>query len=205
MKISAKNSNRNSSDTNRKTYNLSFIIYNSRSASWQNGGFTLIETLISLLIFSLSVAAMIFVISHGSADATYSKNKLIASYLGQEGIELVRYLRDSTVLSETAQGGGWVEFSTEILDNCSASPCNIDPEIITDQSVSHFSGNGLNFSRQDGYSSVVSATQSPFSRYISAKKIDDDRVKITSKVEWKQGTSTFSVTSREILFNWPLK
>lgn len=58
-------------------------------------GFTIVETLVALSIFSVAVIALISVTVSGSSGATYVKNKLTASYLAQEGIEMVRNLRDT--------------------------------------------------------------------------------------------------------------
>jgi prepilin-type N-terminal cleavage/methylation domain-containing protein len=58
-------------------------------------GFTIVETLVALSIFSVAVIALISVTISGSSGATYVKNKLTASYLAQEGIEMVRNLRDT--------------------------------------------------------------------------------------------------------------
>ncbi len=58
-------------------------------------GFTIVETLVALSIFSVAVIALISVTISGSSGATYVKNKLTASYLAQEGVEMVRNLRDT--------------------------------------------------------------------------------------------------------------
>ena len=58
-------------------------------------GFTLIETMVALAIFSVSVVSLIVMTSQGVANVSLAKNKLIASYLAQEGIEVVRNNRDS--------------------------------------------------------------------------------------------------------------
>lgn len=58
-------------------------------------GFTIVETLVALSIFSVAVIALISVTISGSSGSTYVKNKLTASYLAQEGIEMVRNLRDT--------------------------------------------------------------------------------------------------------------
>ncbi len=58
-------------------------------------GFTIVETLVALSIFSVAVIALISVAISGSSGATYVKNKLTASYLAQEGVEMVRNLRDT--------------------------------------------------------------------------------------------------------------
>ncbi|OGI70023.1 hypothetical protein A2824_03615 [Candidatus Nomurabacteria bacterium RIFCSPHIGHO2_01_FULL_42_16] len=61
----------------------------------RSGGFTLIETLTALLIFSTSIVVLITATSQGFSNTNYAKNKFIASYLAQEGVEIVRNARDS--------------------------------------------------------------------------------------------------------------
>jgi len=65
------------------------------SASTSQQAFTLIETMVALAIFSVSVVSLIAMTSQGIANVSLAKNKLIASYLAQEGIEVVRNDRDS--------------------------------------------------------------------------------------------------------------
>lgn len=72
----------------------------------KGGGFTLVETLVGLLIFSMSVVAMMSVLGSGLQDTTYAKQKIVAGYLAQEGIEYARNVRDTYALN----GDGWEEF-----------------------------------------------------------------------------------------------
>ena len=67
-------------------------------------GFTLIETMVALAIFSVSVVSLIVMTSQGVANVSLAKNKLIASYLAQEGIEVVRNNRDSLGFSSLVLG-----------------------------------------------------------------------------------------------------
>ena len=73
-------------------------------------GFTLVETLVALFIFSVSVITTMSVVSGGIANTNYAKNKVISEYLAQEGIEYVKNLRDSSVLYTTDTQTGWNDF-----------------------------------------------------------------------------------------------
>ncbi len=64
-----------------------------------NQGFTLLEVLVAVAIFSVSILAMMSVLAEGIASTNYAKQKLIASYLAQEGVEYIRNQRDSYILS----------------------------------------------------------------------------------------------------------
>jgi Tfp pilus assembly protein PilV len=80
-------------------------------------GFTLIETLVAISIFTMSVLAVMAVLANGISYTTYAKTKMTATYLAQEGIEYMRNLRDDYVLYTAYPGYtslGWDAFLTEI-------------------------------------------------------------------------------------------
>lgn len=64
----------------------------------KGGGFTLVETLVAISIFTLSILSLMSVLASGISNTTYAKNKIIAGYLAQEGIECARNTRDNYVL-----------------------------------------------------------------------------------------------------------
>ena len=75
-----------------------------------NKGFSLVEVLIAISIFTMTIVTMMSVLSSGITDTTYAKQKIIASYLAQEGIEYVRNIRDNDVLYTGATGKNWNTF-----------------------------------------------------------------------------------------------
>src|SRR3990167_10563893 len=79
-------------------------------------GFTLVETLVAISIFTVSILGLLSVLSGGISDTSYAKKKIIASYLAQEGIEYIRNMRDNYVLYPS--NGTWNNFKAKL------SPCN---------------------------------------------------------------------------------
>ena len=73
-------------------------------------GFTLVETLIAISIFSMTIVTMMSVLGSGISDTNYAKTKIEAEYLAQEGIEYVRNMRDNYVLYTDATGLTWDSF-----------------------------------------------------------------------------------------------
>ena len=67
-------------------------------------GFTMLEMLVAILIFSVCIVAMISVTANKATDSLYSKNKITASYLGEEGVEIVRHIRDTIFLQYEESG-----------------------------------------------------------------------------------------------------
>lgn len=75
------------------------------SLTAQNGtikknGFTLVETIVAFGLLLAALVGPVSLITQGLAGASASKNKLIASHLAQEGIELARAVRDNNILCE---------------------------------------------------------------------------------------------------------
>jgi prepilin-type N-terminal cleavage/methylation domain-containing protein len=95
-----------------------------------SAGFTIIETMVAVTIFSIAITGVITIAAKGGINTYTAKNRLIATYLADEGIELTRGLRDTTVLrlgTPSALTAGWLRFANDVTVACSASnPCDID-------------------------------------------------------------------------------
>lgn len=146
-----------------------------------SSGFTLVETLVAISIFVMSILGLMSVLSSGIADTGYAKKKMVASYLAQEGIECVRNRRDTEVLfppsnNQTAQTMWDNVFKPGLppLTSPSESYCPLNSDFYD-------------------YKRYISADTSTYGL---------DEVRIFSKVEWTQGTGNYSVTFSEDLFNW---
>ena len=70
-----------------------------KSSPNSRGGFTLIEILIAILIFSLGLIAAFTLISTATALSTRSKQEIIATNLLREQIEIVKNIRDTNFLA----------------------------------------------------------------------------------------------------------
>jgi Tfp pilus assembly protein PilV len=183
----------------------------------KNSGFTLVETLVAIFIFSFSILGIIVITGQGVGNVQYAKNRLIASYLAQEGIELVRNVRDTTVLTSS-----WTDFTDMLFTTniCDASPgsfgCNFDQALWLSGANPFTPCNiaedcMLSYSQQTGYTADSNAGDpTKFSRSITTELIPmpitgtDDQVHVVSTVSWTQGSSntTYSVKAEENLFNW---
>ena len=77
-----------------------------------HNGFTLIETLFAVLIFSAALVALMSIAGRGIAAANSAREQVVAHYLAQEGVEIVRNMRDRG------------EFAT--IETCTESdPCQV--------------------------------------------------------------------------------
>lgn len=76
----------------------------SKKTKDKKGGFTLVETLVALAVILAATVGPVSLITSGIADFSFSKNKLIAANLAQEGIELVRSIRETNVICDVLNG-----------------------------------------------------------------------------------------------------
>ena len=88
---------------------IKFILSQQGKQNKKNG-FTLIETLVAVSIFTMSIMALLVVLTQGIANNNYAKKKILASYLAQEGIEYIRNMRDTYTLYTGVPGNSWNGF-----------------------------------------------------------------------------------------------
>ncbi len=89
-------------------------------------GFTLIETLVAVLLLATAVAGPLTIASAGLSAALVAKDQIVATYLAQDAIEYIRYKRDSACLAAggtACASGTWLS----TLSACTgATGCYLD-------------------------------------------------------------------------------
>ncbi len=182
----------------------------------KNRGFTLVETLVAVSIFSVSIVTMLVVLGQGLSDTTYAKKKITAGYLAQEGIEYIRNMRDTYVLFSSSSAVGWTTFMNgKMLASCTGAynGCyfkaddlfsQTSPERITDMPVTGCASScpNLLYDSDTGRYGYNSGTASGFIRKISVEQVSANELKVSSTVYWQQGSGTYNITLTENLFNW---
>ena len=138
----------------------------------KNQGFTLVETLVAISIFTMSILGLMSVLASGISNTNYAQQKMTATYLAQEGIEYVRNKRDTSVLYHNGGSqAGWNNFKNDPnIDNITPPPPS-----------------DTNFSR------IIQKTTIPG---------NPNEVKISSTVSWTQGSGNYNIVFSENLFNW---
>ncbi|MCC7469628.1 MAG: type II secretion system protein [Bacteroidetes bacterium] len=176
-------------------------------------GFTLIETLVAIAIFALSITALISITARGIFDTNFAKNKLTASYLAIEGAELIRNVRDISALDNISWSTVLVQ--EDFLGNCyegvdSDNKCYVDGSA-TDSVPNLLLCEGdcpsLNYNRDTAkfnyeFADNVNNFTSIFSRTIKIVKVDENEVRVTSRVDWLQGTRPHNIEYSFDLMPW---
>jgi Tfp pilus assembly protein PilV len=187
----------------------------------KNKGFTLVETLVAVSIFTMSLLGIMSVLASSIADTTYAKQKMTATYLAQEGIEYMRNMRDTNMFFTST----WSDFIAGSLKDCTlddkcgfnkvngVSPYSIAncSETITTVLLKgcelFIDSTGLYDSMPDiskdytdsGFTRTIWMTGADGSSGVSA---GDNEVRIYSEVSWTTGSGLHKITFSENLFNW---
>jgi len=186
-------------------------------------GFTLIEALVAILIFSASMLSLMAVISNNLVDINYTKNKTVATYLAQEGLEYMRNMRDTFTLYEpsppfASDSNGWNNFQIKTIDcerTQGSKGCYFRDEMDYTNNQAPITGDlmgispclsgicpPLTYNTSTGAYGYNGLANSGFIRRINTAKISDDEILVFSTVSWKQGTKSHEVSFSENLFNW---
>ncbi len=174
-----------------------------------NKGFTLIETLVALSIFSLSIVALIVAAGQGVSNFQTIKARLTASYLAQEGVELVHNIRDTEM-----ETGSWASFigTSSPVANCflnqNPNGCTIDavyaPQNIDVQACTSSVCPFMKYDQFVGYNhSPTYPTNTVFRRTIALTLLPlNNEVEVKSTVSYTIGGTTSQIVMSEILTNW---
>lgn len=190
---------------------IKFMKAKIRIAQCSLNGFTLVETLAAVTILSIAIVGPIHLIGNSIHKIYYARDQVVAISLAQEGIEMVRQVRDSNMLSGgpwdtgisngtyTIDAGRFVSVALPATSNF-IIPCvgctTPQPVFIDMSAVGANSTNGL---YRQSVSGPTSLTQ--FSRIVTIEPVTSDEIKVSSKVEWKTGGETGTINISEYLFN----
>lgn len=175
-------------------------------------GFTILETIVAVLILSISITAIVVVAGGGAQKTIHTKDRLIAAYLAQEGVELVRNVRDSAFLSfedDLSVTARWNAFG-ELMEPCFSEGCAVSfdneaafdvsiPVLITPDVNEH-----LSFDEVSGRYEYGGDNETMFVRKVRLFETggDGSSVRVEVSVDYREGTETRTYTTSEVLFNW---
>jgi prepilin-type N-terminal cleavage/methylation domain-containing protein len=151
-------------------------------------GFTLVETMISLVLLTIALGPALFLATNSINDSKRLENNLIAANLAQEGVEVVRAMRDTNWFNGDSfdNGLGVGDWRVEWNSN-SLIPLGSNPVLRKD----------------NGLYSYTSGDNTLFRRKITITSISLVELRVISEVTWtnREGTNrTFIVESH--LYDW---
>jgi len=158
------------------------------------GGFTLVEALVAIAILLTAVVGPISLIGDATHKLYYSRDRLIALSLAQEGIEVVRQKRDSNMLGAVAWDTG-ITAGNYVINATSSTP--IIPSVPNDITPKQV------YIDTQGFYGQAPGTLTPFKRIVTTTGGGlTPELKVTSTVTWTTGGQAGTVTVSEYLFKW---
>ncbi len=173
---------------NPKSYNLN-----------PSSGFTLIEVLVAIFLLSIALTATTSIITMNDRSAATVSNNFIASGLVQEGMEVVRNIRDRDWFLDNPPGTN--PFGTSVPDGSyrvqwnsqALIPLGANPNLKRDAATGIFSydtGDDTIFNR---WVNIVTTPDNP----------SNVEKRVTVNVTWiERGGAVKSVSAEDHLFNW---
>ena len=156
-------------------------------------GFTLLETIVSVSVLAAIAVGSLTLISKSMQSAFISQNRLAASYLAQEGIELVRNVRDSN----------WEDNNYPVsvnwddgLPNCAKCEMDYTTNVLAD------GGDPFLKLDSDNFYNYSSGTDTIFKRRISVSSISARQKQVTAEVMWNYKGKNYDLAIETFLYNW---
>lgn len=172
-------------------------------------GFTIIEVTVAIFIITAGTVGVLSLISQTVGSATISSQRLTAAYLAQEGIEIVRDIRDSNWLEQR-----WSE--EEILQpfwDDGLGEGDWEGDYTNTQSLTYqcspipftCPSRGLPLHPlliNGGFYNYTSGTSTKFFRRITIFDKTADMFKVSISVGWEEKGRMHEIEVQENLYNW---
>jgi len=166
-------------------------------------GFTIVESLVSILILTLALVPVLSVVVSATDISNNIRNNFIAANLAQEGIEVVRSIRDRNWFADG--NPPWDRF----LHNCGLPDCVLIRMVQwdTDGPLLNLPNPPLKFDSVTGLYNYSTGVDTIFRRRIIIEDANlanpDTDMRVISEVSWiNKGNITRVVRAESHLYNW---
>lgn len=176
-------------------------------------GFTLLEVIVAIFVLTVGIGGSFALMQQTLFAVTMAQSRIIAAYLAQEGIEIVRNIRDNNWLEQRESFDvPPLPLWNEGLNNCSSpsSCCEADNETDTPLLYTPLTTivgcvfDDLSYLNIDsnGFYSYSSGEQTKFKRKIFIELINADKMKVVVIVEWQDRGKSHQIEVVEHITNW---
>lgn len=163
---------------------------------FKNKGFTLVETLVSIILFTIALSALLALVKDSVTSASYLKNEVVGTYLAQEAVDYIRNVRDE-IIHVPVTAGLWSDFLTEVnvKGGCKEpSWCKLDVYAFSNQ-IEPCTAIECG---------IIDMAGKRFQRRITTQEIAADALLIKVEVSWNNGPNKKTKTLTSALYNWSL-
>lgn len=154
-------------------------------------GFTLMELVVAIAVIVIALTTSIALISFSVSSISTGKYRISATILAQEGLEIVRNIRDSN----------WLKYKRAV-DNWRDDLGEGDWRVQYDQvNLLGFSSAPLRIN-VNGFYQYDTGDNTLFERKITIEHIDSNQIKVVSEVTWQEKGRSHVVAAEDRLYNW---
>ena len=165
----------------------------------EKNGFTLIELAISIFILVVAIIGIYNSFSTVLVLTAGASSRFTAAYLAQEGIEIIRNIRDNNWI----QGRGWNAGLLSCGNGCEADYKTGTPSQVTSLRAYPTGGNRLKIDSDNFYSyNPTGGSEVKFRRKITITLVGADVLKVFVLVTWKEKEEDFDFEAEEYLYDW---
>ena len=147
-------------------------------------GFTLIEVIVAIFILTIGVMGAYAVVQQIIASTSITSSRLVAAYLAQEGIEIVRNIRDTNFILGNDWDNGLGTGEKEV-------------DYTMENELESWTDRYLKI-KSNGFYNYDSGSPTRFKRKITITKVEAYKREILVEVFWEGG----KVSAKEYLYNW---
>lgn len=163
-------------------------------------GFTIIELIISLAVVSFGIVAVYGVFFPAITQTYNVSSRLTAVYLAQEGLEIVRNVRDNNFIAGNIWSAGLLNCNLGCQGTYKTGTATQEPE---DQLVPFDPNQYLTLNADGFYSYSGTGTVTPFLRKITiTQELGTDILKVASEVSWLFNGQSYHFQTDEYIYNW---
>lgn len=169
-------------------------------------GFTLIETLFAILIFSAALVALMSIAGRGISATSSARQQITAHYLAQEGLEVVRNMRDANYVNRQLWTRGFVPDCEGETSSCNVVynpmpdfPPALDPNA---SPILETNSEGFFVDAGDGTPTLFSRFIWVESRHPLADGSGPSEYEVVSQVKWESKGVPRVVELRTLLKKW---
>ena len=168
--------------------------------------FTLIEVIVATFIITVGIGGVFVLIQKTISDTSILVGRLTAAYLAQEGIEIVKNIRDTNFLKfykGDINEDQWTQGLTGCEDGCGTDYTNSVLSPDDDDRYLKIEGGFCKYS--------ASGTETSFKRKITVFDLVDltdpedgiiDQMKVLVEVSWEERGNVHQVAVQENVYKW---
>lgn len=173
------------------------IMSSEKNKNLNQNGFTILEMIVVIFIISLAMIGVMSLVGQNIQAQYINKNDLIASQLAQEGLEIVRSVRDSNWKNNypwdtNLDNGSYVWDYRGAID--------MSNRLITDPQAKLYLRTGA---PDNGfYWSGGSGIATNFSRIVTINNKTSTSTVVSCLVQWKEKGKTHNYKAETALYDW---